>query len=60
MSTASATPAAGVADGQKCAYCAGAGRWSKDVIAGKPPESVRCPHCHGSGASGSEAAGKAE
>jgi DnaJ-class molecular chaperone len=34
---------------QKCNYCAGTGKWNKDIFPGKPPESVNCPHCHGSG-----------
>jgi DnaJ-class molecular chaperone len=36
----------------KCTFCNGTGRWAKDVLTGKPQESVYCPHCHGSGAGG--------
>ncbi len=43
-----ATPAPSVAE-QKCNYCGGSGKWTKDILPGKPPESVNCPHCHGSG-----------
>ncbi|HYY91931.1 MAG TPA: hypothetical protein VE955_08075 [Candidatus Dormibacteraeota bacterium] len=44
---------------QKCSYCTGAGRWSKDIFPGKP-EMVNCPHCHGSGTAGSADTGGSE
>lgn len=58
MSASSATQSAPTASVQKCNYCAGTGRWTKDILPGKPPESVYCPHCHGSGNSGQSIAGE--
>jgi DnaJ-class molecular chaperone len=41
-------PASSVQE-QKCNYCSGTGKWTKDIFPGKPAETVNCPHCHGSG-----------
>ncbi|TMI41942.1 hypothetical protein E6H21_01655 [Candidatus Bathyarchaeota archaeon] len=51
MSTASAAKTTTVPADPKCAYCAGTGRWTKEIFPGKP-EGVYCPHCHGSGKGG--------